>query len=495
MTIPSQDDNQWETASFSSGTTASVTYSTSSTNRVVLAIIASSSAGTPPTPTSLSGDGLTWTKLYTKTLAGVIIGAGPSVGEIALDVWWAPAAAKLTTATVSAAMSGTMVRTVMVVIPYDNVASISLPFDPNVALPAELAIVSGSAQSISYSTSNTNDLLVWISAWGPGTGGTSGRPTGFANTNAVGASLSGGGVNPNIAINYGDKSQATVVTGLSATDNATGGIIYFGIALTGTLSLPGVPIDEACGTATTASITPEWAQGSGAAPTSYTLQWRLSGSVTWTTISGIVGTSQKISGLSPGSSYEWQVEAVNLAGNSGFSSSFFCSTLPAQLSSADLFFAPTASFVDLSVLANRRKFITPSGGAVYLGSDGSSPLGVQPPVFLTVTAGGQANSANTFAGNNGSGGAFAITSGPLTLSTSSPPGSLGSPGANGPNVVGDYRNGNLYTFNLDEPYDNGVPRRWLRTWRATQDKTRVPRRFDQLRIVMQTGAQDGIGEG
>lgn len=166
-----------------------------------------------------------------------------------------------------------------------------------------------------------------------------------------------------------------------------------------------------------------------------------------------------------------------------------------KASAADLFFSPTSGFVDLSILANRRKFITPSAGAVYLGSDGSSPLGAQPPVFLTVTAGGQANSADTFAENNGSGGAFAITSGPLTLSTSSPPGSSGSPGANGLNIVGDYRNGNLYTFNLDEPYDNGVPRRWLRTWRATQDKTRVPRRFDQLRIVMQTGAQDGIGEG
>jgi hypothetical protein len=33
-------------------------------------------------------------------------------------------------------------------------------------------------------------------------------------------------------------------------------------------------------------------------------------------------------------------------------------------------------------------------------------------------------------------------------------------------VVGDFENGNIYAFDLDRYTDNGVPQRWLRSWRA-----------------------------
>ena len=76
----------------------------------------------------------------------------------------------------------------------------------------------------------------------------------------------------------------------------------------------------------------------------------------------------------------------------------------------------------------------------------------------------------------------------LTLSNSTPPGTvLGAPA--GPNVVGDYRNGNLYVFNLDQPLDNGTQRRWLRRWRALSQPDPNPHRFVRLTITMETGAQ------
>lgn len=58
-----------------------------------------------------------------------------------------------------------------------------------------------------------------------------------------------------------------------------------------------------------------------------------------------------------------------------------------------------------------------------------------------------------------------------------------------PNVVGDYQNGNLYVFDLDQPTDNGTPRKWVRSWRALQQPSVVPVRFPGLTIGMETGMQ------
>lgn len=54
-------------------------------------------------------------------------------------------------------------------------------------------------------------------------------------------------------------------------------------------------------------------------------------------------------------------------------------------------------------------------------------------------------------------------------------------------VVGDYRNGNIYSFNLLTETDAGTARRWLRSWRAMAKPSQEPVRFSPLVIDMQTG--------
>ena len=54
-------------------------------------------------------------------------------------------------------------------------------------------------------------------------------------------------------------------------------------------------------------------------------------------------------------------------------------------------------------------------------------------------------------------------------------------------VVGDYRNGNLYAFDLNATTDNGTQRKWLRSWRAVKDAPEAPQAFASLQIDMQTG--------
>jgi len=54
----------------------------------------------------------------------------------------------------------------------------------------------------------------------------------------------------------------------------------------------------------------------------------------------------------------------------------------------DVYVALPASFYDLSIQANRRKFIDGSGNPVDLGANGSLPTGSQPEVFLHTAVGG-----------------------------------------------------------------------------------------------------------
>ncbi len=56
-------------------------------------------------------------------------------------------------------------------------------------------------------------------------------------------------------------------------------------------------------------------------------------------------------------------------------------------------------------------------------------------------------------------------------------------------LVGDYRNGNIYAYNLDTQTDNGTQRKWLRSWRALEKPVMEPVRFSQLQIDMQTGIE------
>ena len=61
---------------------------------------------------------------------------------------------------------------------------------------------------------------------------------------------------------------------------------------------------------------------------------------------------------------------------------------------------------------------------------------------------------------------------------------------NGKHLVGDYRNGNVYSYDLDQPLDNGTQRKWVRSWRALPQPAPDVTQFNSLMIDMETGIQD-----
>ncbi len=84
----------------------------------------------------------------------------------------------------------------------------------------------------------------------------------------------------------------------------------------------GTPSSLSATNITQTSATVNWGTVSGA--TSYNLQWKLSTSGTWTTVTGLTGTSYGLSSLTAGSTYNYQVQAVcgSTSGNYSSSSSF-----------------------------------------------------------------------------------------------------------------------------------------------------------------------------
>lgn len=84
---------------------------------------------------------------------------------------------------------------------------------------------------------------------------------------------------------------------------------------------------------------------------------------------------------------------------------------------AELFFAP-GQFLDLSITANRRKFIDAAGAAVNLGTTGSTPTGTAPRVFLHLD---RADLPSQLAVNRGTGGDFTVGGGVLLECDDTPP--------------------------------------------------------------------------
>lgn len=81
---------------------------------------------------------------------------------------------------------------------------------------------------------------------------------------------------------------------------------------------------------------------------------------------------------------------------------------------AELYFAPN-QYLDFSLEANRRKFISADGKPVHLGTDGSLPTGTAPIVYQHLDDG---EAVANFATNAGTGGDFSITGTLDTASTS-----------------------------------------------------------------------------
>lgn len=87
-----------------------------------------------------------------------------------------------------------------------------------------------------------------------------------------------------------------------------------------TAAPPGVPINLVAQSTTYSTIYAVWAVNpAGGIPSTYTLQYRVNGTIPWTQITGINNTYVTITGLLPNTLYDMQIDATNAQGTSAFS--------------------------------------------------------------------------------------------------------------------------------------------------------------------------------
>jgi Fibronectin type III domain len=92
-------------------------------------------------------------------------------------------------------------------------------------------------------------------------------------------------------------------------------------------STPDIPTDLHQTGATLTSITMAWAQGGSTTPDSYTLQYRLTGTMSWTQVPGLMTTSTTIMGLLQATQYDFQVLQIVAGTPSDFTATAVGSTL------------------------------------------------------------------------------------------------------------------------------------------------------------------------
>jgi hypothetical protein len=135
----------------------------------------------------------------------------------------------------------------------------------------------------------------------------------------------------------GVTSAAYTVTGLTASTSYDFEVFAVNVAGSGTASSiasatttiapPGVPAGLTAGAATGTTVPLSWtAPASGGPVASYSVRSSPHNANTWSTVANISGTSTTIGGLTASTSYDFQVEAVNAVGNSGWTATVTAAT-------------------------------------------------------------------------------------------------------------------------------------------------------------------------
>jgi hypothetical protein len=174
----------------------------------------------------------------------------------------------------------------------------------------------------------------------------------------------------------------------------SGGNVVFALvagATTGSAStsppvLPGQVTALSASNPTTNSISLTWsAPGSGGSVSSYTVQYRASGATTWSVFaSGLAATTETVTGLAAGTSYDFQVYAMNSAGSGQASAGASANTTSASagaVTSVTWNMVPSGSYAHGTGSIGVNVHVSPANAPVQFGFSTSSST---PPTSWTV---------------------------------------------------------------------------------------------------------------
>ena len=149
-----------------------------------------------------------------------------------------------------------------------------------------------------------------------------------------------------------------------------GNVIYAGVS-SSVITAPGTVTGLTAAGATSSSMSVNWvAPATGGIPTSYTVQYRVTGVTAWSVASNaVIATSFVISGLNPATSYDFEVFGVNAGGTGSPSASVTAATLaaPGSVTSITWNVAPSGSYTHGGGNIGVNAHVSPSTSAVQFG--------------------------------------------------------------------------------------------------------------------------------
>ena len=193
--------------------------------------------------------------------------------------------------------------------------------------------------------------------------------------------LSGGAVTLGYGIISSSGSNflpAGQYANLRAVTYSVGNVIFATVSGgSGSLAIPGQVTGVSVSSITASSITVSWPiPTTGGAPTSYTVQYRVSGTTTWLPSSSPpVGTSVVLSALTPSTAYNIQVVAINAAGSGATSSILTANTAATALVTTITWgLAPSGPYVHGSGSIGVNVHVNPASATVQFGFSNSATV-------------------------------------------------------------------------------------------------------------------------
>ena len=154
-----------------------------------------------------------------------------------------------------------------------------------------------------------------------------------------------------------------------------GNVIYAGVS-SSVITAPGTVTGLTAAGATSSSMGLSWvAPGTGGIPTSYTVQYRVTGVTAWSVAgNAVIATSFVVSGLNPATSYDFEVFGVNAGGTGSPSASVTAATLaaPGSVTSITWNVAPSGSYTHGGGNIGVNAHVSPSTSAVQFGLSASA---------------------------------------------------------------------------------------------------------------------------
>ena len=295
-----------------SASSISTTLTTSNTNDLIIAYVSpvEQASNNPPTVSSISGGGLTWHSRET----GAIQDGGEYYQNV--DEWYAVASSTLSSATITATLSGTANQEVWITVFGISGVNTANPFDPNGSVPATDAATNN--PSTTMSTSNANDMLIY--ACSPYDGG---NPNGWTSVEANG----GYSIDEYVAYQTVTSTQSNLVTscggnnanGAEVTDAVEGAATYNSYIWYATAASSGADtITASFGSAVTGSVSIYEISGVAPALTSF-------GS------SSSAGATSSVSSITPSSSSvvigNTETASTTLTAGTGYTLAGTCSSV------------------------------------------------------------------------------------------------------------------------------------------------------------------------